>query len=275
MALVWVFCVTMVSAQQARVSREQERQARTLFETGQRYYQEGLFAQATVEWEKSYAVIPRTATLYNLYVGYRDGGDLPNAIRALKLYLEKSGAIEDRPVLEAKVQSMEAELKAKQDAEAERVRQEEATRAAEAEAEQARMAALDAERAAEEARAEAQRSREASRARPTWPWILAGVGGAMLVGGTVTGVMAMGDSDKLRRECPNNLCPNVTEQELSSRRSDVSVLSTTTDILLFGGGTLLATGVVLAFTLDDEQAAPVANARIMVLPNGVMVGGEF
>ena len=71
---------------------------------------------------------------------------------------------------------------------------------------------------------------------------LAGVGGAALIGGIITGVMASGAYSDLETRCPGGVCSNQADL---NRRSDVDTLAGATNGLLIGGGVLAVAGVVM------------------------------
>jgi hypothetical protein len=72
-------------------------------------------------------------------------------------------------------------------------------------------------------------------------FITAGVGGAALIGGIVTGVMANSASSRATDQCQNKVCPTKAQSDFDSASS----LATVTDALLIGGGVLAAAGVTL------------------------------
>lgn len=71
---------------------------------------------------------------------------------------------------------------------------------------------------------------------------LAGVGGAALIGGIITGVMASGAYSDLETRCPGGVCANQADLD---RRSDVDTLAGATNGLIIGGGVLAVAGVVM------------------------------
>lgn len=73
-------------------------------------------------------------------------------------------------------------------------------------------------------------------------FVTAGVGGAALVGGLITGLMASSEYDQLALDCPMMRC---TTQAQLDRRSSVDTLSATSTALFISGGVLAAAGVVL------------------------------
>lgn len=74
------------------------------------------------------------------------------------------------------------------------------------------------------------------------PWTLTIAGGAMLVGGAVTGAIAMSKYQKLESRCPDSTCP--TNSGLDADRDSIKRYTRATDILLIGGGVVAATGIV-------------------------------
>jgi hypothetical protein len=72
-------------------------------------------------------------------------------------------------------------------------------------------------------------------------FITAGVGGAALIGGIVTGVMAKSASSRATDQCRDKVCPTKAGSDFDSASS----LATVTNVLFIGGGVLAATGVTL------------------------------
>jgi hypothetical protein len=92
-------------------------------------------------------------------------------------------------------------------------------------------------------------AREASSAR-TWGWIAIGVGGAGLVEGIITGLLAVGKHSDLAKDCANGICPSTENSELSSYHT-MGTLSTVGFIV---GGVGLAGGTVLLLTAPKSRA---------------------
>ncbi len=74
------------------------------------------------------------------------------------------------------------------------------------------------------------------------PWVVMGVGGAMLAAGAITGVVALGKTRDLERECPNDVC--ALGYDLEGARSETRTFVRLTDALLLGGGAVTAGGLV-------------------------------
>lgn len=98
------------------------------------------------------------------------------------------------------------------------------------------------------------------------PWVVMGIGGAMLVGGAVAGVVALGKTNDIADKCPNDVCPRSfdLDEERSSARTFVRI----TDLLLIGGGLVTAGGLgwlLLSGSSEKEPTKP-ASARMRTLP---------
>ena len=72
-------------------------------------------------------------------------------------------------------------------------------------------------------------------------FVTAGVGGAELIGGVITGIMAKGKSSDATKQCADKVCPTAAAKDFDSASS----LATVTDVLLIGGAVLAAAGVTL------------------------------
>ena len=210
-----------------------DKTARAHFRTGALHYDSGRFEQAASEFVKAFELSRRKELLFNAYVAYRDGGNERKAAWALKQYLAQPGKIDDRANLEARLQTLEARVASLDEQEAKR--KELARQATEAEA--ARKA-LEEKRKRDREQWEAEQA-EARGAGPG-PWVLLGTGGAALVGGIVTGIMANSAEADIEDNCPGNLCP--TSYDLDGNKGRARSLAVTTDILLFGGAAIAASG---------------------------------
>ena len=105
-------------------------------------------------------------------------------------------------------------------------------------------------------------------------FVALGVGGAALIGGVVTGLMAKGKETDATDQCTdNNACPTAAESDFDSAAS----LATVTNVLLIGGGVLAATGVglvVFGGSGGGEQAPAAARApTLRLVPVAAGEGG--
>jgi tetratricopeptide (TPR) repeat protein len=216
-----------------------DERARGAFRLGRQYYEQGRFAEAAAEFERAYGLSGRGQLLFNAYLAYRDARDDENALRTLRGYLAEVPDAPERAHLEARLAALERGIVERREAEARQ----------QAETEEARRQAEEARRQAEEA----GRPRYREVPGETWPWIVMGGGAAMLVGGAVTGAVALSERSSLDDQCPLQLCPAGTDVE--GRQSTIEALAITTDVLLIGGGVVAVTGLVLGIVLGPRTEA--------------------
>jgi hypothetical protein len=93
------------------------------------------------------------------------------------------------------------------------------------------------------------------------PWVVAGVGGAMIVAGAVTGVVALGKQSDISSACPNDLCPSTFD--LASARSSAKTMIGVTDVLLIGGAVVAAGGITWGLLSSSSESPRAARGRKM------------
>jgi hypothetical protein len=94
----------------------------------------------------------------------------------------------------------------------------------------------------------------------TLSWVGFGLGGAMVVGGVVTGVLSLGAASDVRNKV------YADESSASSDKSKVSTLAGVTDGLLIGGLLTVAATGLLTFVISS---GPSSNVQVGVSPTGV------
>ncbi len=257
------------AAQDAEGAPEgQEDDARMHFRLGRAYYDSGRFVEAAQEFEKAAEMSNRPQLYYNIFLAYRDAGDLGNAIRALEIYLERVPDAAERAQLEARLESMRrlyertggtgdpAAGDGQTDPEPEADPDSDADTGTDGDA--------DADTHADPDSIGAPSGDEGGTWMPGW--IIAGAGGALALGGVITGVMALGRQSDLEDRCVMDgdrfLCDDAALADADGGKT----LALTTDILLIAGGVTLATGVVLALILggdadEDDPSVAVAADR--------------
>ncbi|AKU97193.1 hypothetical protein AKJ09_03857 [Labilithrix luteola] len=98
------------------------------------------------------------------------------------------------------------------------------------------------------------------------PWLVMGTGAAMLIAGSVTGIVALGKTNDLADRCPSNTCPK--SFDLDGARSDAKTFVRITDVLLIGGGIVTAGGIGwLLFSNSSESSAPAPTPTAKKLPS--------
>ena len=101
-------------------------------------------------------------------------------------------------------------------------------------------------------------------------WTAIGIGGASLVAGAVTGLLALDRKSSLDEGCVNFDCPPATHDDVDAFEA-LRIASTVTIIV---GGALAIAGVTLVVTApsDDEPAAPSVSLRLAPVGAELMVG---
>jgi tetratricopeptide (TPR) repeat protein len=216
-----------------------DQEAKSHFKVGKSLYESGRFSEAAEEFEKAYQLSNKVELLYNVYVAHRDATDLPRAIDALRRYLQLAELDEpSRLNLQARLRAME-----------EAGERGAAPHPAEAPPADPEPPASEPPAPEEEPRTElhspgtAEMTIDANSS--VLPYALIGVGGAALLAGVVTAVMASDKIAEIEDACVNDVCPPADSFDLESRRSDASTLRTVAFALLGGGLVLGGAGVTL------------------------------
>jgi hypothetical protein len=90
-------------------------------------------------------------------------------------------------------------------------------------------------------------------------YITAGVGGAALIGGVVTGLMTKSKEKEAQDMCIDSVCPESAEDKFDSADS----MALITNVLFIGGGVLAATGVTLIILdASSDSGDTASNTRI-------------
>lgn len=86
---------------------------------------------------------------------------------------------------------------------------------------------------------------DGGRSTSVGPFVLMGLGGAMVVGGAITGMLALGKTNDIADKCPGDVCP--VNYDLDGARSSAKTFVRITDVLLIGGGVVAAGGLTWFF----------------------------
>ncbi len=233
--------------------------AREHFQIAQRYYDEGRFVEAARQFEEAYELSGRSELQYNAYIAYREAHQRRRAEAMLAAYLEQVPDAPDRVNLEARLVELRRAIQQEE---------EQAEQLTEAE----QRADSESRRAQEEARAR----REAEAAPEAWPWVILGVGGAAAVAGAVVGGLALAEVSALQSACMDEVCqPSVN---LDGRRTDARTMALVGDFLLFGGGAVALTGLILGVTFglgSDPDEVPAVSAACDPRGCYATIGGTF
>jgi tetratricopeptide (TPR) repeat protein len=197
-----------------------EAKAKDDFVKGRLAYRRGNYEKAIIKWQDSYAACQRPLTLFNIGNAYERLGDYEGALENLQKYRPHAEKHE-RADLDSRIAKLEARV-AKQKEE-ERKAKEEALRK-------------------QNQAPQPQPPRDEGTGVLTWAgWITGGVGVAALVGGTVTGILALSLDGDLADRCAAGTCPTGSASDIDR----LGALSTATDVLLIAGAALTAGGVLM------------------------------
>jgi tetratricopeptide (TPR) repeat protein len=240
--------------------------ARQHFNLGKLQYEGGAFRAAAASFERAYAQSKRELLWYNIYLAYRDAGDDVKSAEALRNYLSRVPEVDNRTQLQARLASLDEAI----EQEAKRKREEEARQAE---------AAAAAAKAAEQAPVEVNPA--ATTAAPespssVVPFVLMGVGGAMIVGGLVAGSMSSSKYSELESKCPDGMC----DRSLQPLADEGQTLALVADLLIFGGIAAAGTGGVWWFlnqsgSPDESASGAHATLACGLHTCGARIAGTF
>ena len=261
--LVVLGLVAFVGPAAAQEGSDEE--ARMHFRLGRAYYDSGRFEEAANEFQQAYELSQRPQLLYNVFIAHRDAGELGEAIEALETYLELVPDAVGRESLEARLQSMRRLHRQQQAAREAQGR--EGTQGSAQEGTGTGEGTDTGEGTGTETGAGTETGTggdelgegDGTGAPPPEigddgggtnlvPWVVMGVGGAIMAGAIVTGVLALGAESQLEEECPDDAC---TSSDWMDTRDTGKTMATLTDVLLITGGLTVAAGAALLFLLDD------------------------
>lgn len=230
--------VTYAQASEAAPEEEATRDeqiARERFRLGRIHYDNGEFVEAAENFEEAYRLSKREVLWYNIYLAHRDSGNNEKAALALRNYLSRVEAVENRAQLEARLANLEKLVKAEQE---DKARREELARRQTSEPEQP----VVAEGA----------STQPESGRSFVPYVVMGGGAAMVVGGLVAGSMATSKFEEIEKKCPSG---EQCDPSLKSTKDSGETLALVSPILWGVGAGVVATGAVL-WILDWKKNTP-------------------
>lgn len=201
-----------------------------LFEQSEKLYREGKFLEAAELLDRAYTLDPEPTLLFNRARALESAGDLEAAVSVYTLYLEKNPKAGDRLTIERRVETMRGQIAER--AELQRLREEEAKRR-----ERERVAAKKLEVAPPSVVAPPVVV-EPARSSNAAPWIVAGVGAAGVIAGTVLGVIASGKKNSADEE--------PVQLRASELADSAGSFQTGANVAFVAGGVIAAGGLVWA-----------------------------
>jgi tetratricopeptide (TPR) repeat protein len=253
--LAWLLAAP--AAAQPEPGANQEDAARGHFLLGRSHFEAGRFAEAAEQFQQAYDLSHRPQLLYNVFLSHRDAGNLPQAIIALRQYLAEVQDQTDRAALEQRLRTMES---------------------------------LQAQRGGGDTPPpDGEGGFDRTLPDPTadtgepegggGPWtpglIIAAGGGALVIGGAITGIMTLGAQSDLDERCPTIDGARRCNGDWESDRDRGQTLALVTDILLFGGIGIAAIGAVLAFTVDGGGGDAADDGTVACGPGGCSFTARF
>lgn len=235
LGLAWA---AVPSAQVASAQADGEQDARHHFRLGSAHHESGHFEEAADEFEESYRLSHRPELLHNIYVAHRDAGNAAQAANALERYLAAMPDLENRAMLERRLvglRRMAAAGQTSSETNAETAASQEA-------------ASSESPSSSEHDTASVEIDEAAGGGLSPVGFIVAGIGAAALIGGAITGALAMSAESELESNCPDGACP--PGYDYMGPAGSGRTLALTTDILIPVGVAAVAAGVVLILVLD-------------------------
>lgn len=108
-------CALLLFVPAVASAQPQDRIARTHFESGRSYYDQGRYAEALHEFQEAYRLASpdrKPIMLYNIGQTQERLGRLPEAIAALRQYLDENPDADDRPQVETRIENLQVRVDA-------------------------------------------------------------------------------------------------------------------------------------------------------------------
>lgn len=272
---VLIACVAMPLTIPTAVSAQEstDEQARRHFRLGQAHYENGSFVDAAHEFEEAYRLSNRAQLLYNVYVAYRDAGDLQHSRDALRMYLEGVPDAENASMLRARLEALDRMLAQGATETTTTTTTEPATDTTSATTTTTTTTTdAAADETTDEIETEATEPSGGASLSP-FPFVVAGAGAALMIAGAITGGVALGTQSSLDERCPDRACP--AGVDYVSERDTGKALAITTDVLLITGGVALAAGIAwLIVELTGSSSSEQPPVAAACGPDGCMASAH-
>lgn len=262
LALVAVLLVNFTSIALPAVARadEDEVRAKELYRNGERLYEEGLYEDAILAWERAYDLSKRPLLLYNMANALERIGRWEEALQRINQYRALAPEAE-RETLNRRMQAIERRLEKKRRSDADEARLAEVARAA-----SERSAQANSGRSIGINSVALQAQPRGRRGPPAGTLALLGLGGAGLASSAVFSGLALQARNEAALLCQGIgetvFCPETAADSLS-RDAQFSLGA---DIGLIAGGATLGTAIILSI-LDSQGLLPGSPPRVVLLPS--------
>ncbi|WP_236519297.1 tetratricopeptide repeat protein [Sandaracinus amylolyticus] len=247
LALIITLCALPACAQQGDAAARTR--ALELFRESAELYRQGRFADAADRLREARELHSEPLLSYNLARALEGAGDLEGALEAYRDYLEEAPDADDAPAVRARLESLErhvAEVRALEE-ERERLRRED-----------------------RETPDPTPPSTPPSRGPDVVPWVIAGSGAAVLIGGAVVGGLALARNNDAMR-APTHAAAVEASQDADS-------LAIAANVLLITGGLAALVGTIwgsidLVSNAGEEQEG--ARVSLRIGPGSLAIDGAF
>lgn len=251
---------------QASTDASGRERAHIFYERSKELYREGKYTESAALLRQAYELEPEPVLLFNLGRTLEAAEDYRGALEAYAKYLSKTGHPPDEPEIRARMAELKKKLREQKEKPEPVVtpvqKPEEQTKPTEPQETQPEAQSVSAAPIEEN---------ETSSAKTPWPWIVAGAGAAIVVGGIVVGVMAQGKNSDAEDEPVNE-----TAMQLQDDAEGLASISTA--MLVVGGVIAVggaSWGVIELLEKPESSDTSSATAQLRLLPAGVALQGTF
>ncbi len=239
-----IVCAALVlggslTANAAEPPKKDRKFAIELFNESKRRYRDGEFEAAARLLEEAYAIDPAPTLLYNLARARESAGNLEGALDAYRRYLEADPSARDRGAIEKRIENLDRQIREREELKAK----------------------LDAKQAPPPPPpppAAVVTTPPPSDVLSPVPWIIAGVGAAVIGSGVVLGVLASGKNSEAMEAA--------SQVDASNLADEAGGLASAANASYVAGGIVVGAGLIWGIvsmtTADDEVAVlPVLGPR--------------
>jgi tetratricopeptide (TPR) repeat protein len=223
----------------AQATSDQDR-AVALYEESAKAYRAGDFARAIDLLKQAYALRPSPVLLYNLARAYESSGRSEDAVAAYREFLAKEPKAPDRGAIEKRIETLDAQIADRKRAQSERNDR--------------------AKRDEQSAPGTTTPPPQTEESRSPVPWIVAGGGAAVLVGGIAVSVVARSRADDARTEPVQRPSRDIQDEARN--------LSTISTVLMIAGGAILVGGVIWGLAAGTRKSSARATTSLLARVSG-------
>jgi len=236
--------------------------ARQLFKKAEVHFSVGEFDRALTLYKDAYKTKPLPAFLFNIGQCHRNMGQCDRALFFFRQYLVRSPEAPNKADVEKLIQICEEEVKKGETDSGVVKRPPEKAPTVGAETTETKPADEGAP----------DQPRQRRKLRPLWFWSSVGLAGALLVTGTVTGVMALGKSDEYKD-------PTTAVEDRRNLKDTGETLRTVSTATVVTGAVAAAGAGALFFLTDWGDWGRKERTTVTAAPldggAAVMLGGRF